>query len=195
MKDWTGNNKSTFSTLGASNHSLGERQEMDYYATSPRAIHELLKFELPENVWEPSAGELHLVNAMREVGIKVYATDIVQRREKLDDVIDFMTAADWRGDIVMNPPYKFAIDHIGKALQIMKHSRKLFAFLKVQFLEGKARKVFFEEYPPKKIYVFSFRVSCFKNGEFDEGGDNNAVSYAWFVWEKGFTGDPIIKWI
>lgn len=22
----------------------------------------------------------------------------------------------------------------------------------------------------------------------------NAIAYAWYVWEKGFTGDPIIKW-
>ena len=32
-KDWVGNKKSTFVTLGASNHSMRPRQEHDYYAT------------------------------------------------------------------------------------------------------------------------------------------------------------------
>lgn len=32
-KDWTGNKKSTFVTLGASNHTDKERQKEDYYAT------------------------------------------------------------------------------------------------------------------------------------------------------------------
>ena len=33
--DWIGNNKSTFSTLGASSHSNTERESNDYYATDP----------------------------------------------------------------------------------------------------------------------------------------------------------------
>lgn len=195
MKDWTGNNKSTFTTLGASSHAIEERQEVDYYATSPKAIHHLLFNELPQNVWEPSAGELHLVKPLREVGIDVYATDVIERNEKLDDVFDFLQdTREWNGDIVMNPPYKFAVEHIRCGLERIPDGRKLFAFLKVQFLEGKARKIFFGRYPPKTIYIFSFRVPCFKNGRFDLY-DSSAIAYAWFVWQKGFTGDPIIKWL
>ena len=36
-------------------------------------------------------------------------------------------------------------------------------------------------------------MCCGKNGVIDRS--NNAVAYAWFIWEKGFHGDPIIKWI
>lgn len=32
------------------------------------------------------------------------------------------------------------------------------------------------------------------NGDF-QSITSSAVAYAWFVWEKGFTGDPVIKWI
>ena len=28
-----------------------------------------------------------------------------------------------------------------------------------------------------------------------EGMGSSAVAYAWFVWEKGFNGKPIIDWI
>jgi len=41
-KDWTGNNKSIYTTLGASNHTEKEREENDYYATEPVAIDVLL---------------------------------------------------------------------------------------------------------------------------------------------------------
>lgn len=23
---------------------------------------------------------------------------------------------------------------------------------------------------------------------------DSVIAYAWYVWEKGFTGDPVIKW-
>ena len=70
-------------------------------------------------------------------------------------------------------------------------------FLKVQFLEGKERKILFRAFPPKVIYVSSSRILCAKNAEFErmrEGG-GSAVAYAWYVWEKGYKGDTIVKWI
>lgn len=70
-------------------------------------------------------------------------------------------------------------------------------FLKLTFLEGKARKKLFTKYPPKVIYVSSSRLQCAKNGDFDKYGKGvgTAVAYAWYVWQKGYTGDTIIKWI
>lgn len=44
-KDWTGNKRSTFVTLGASNHTDKERQHEDYYATDPIAAKLLLEVE------------------------------------------------------------------------------------------------------------------------------------------------------
>ena len=32
------------------------------------------------------------------------------------------------------------------------------------------------------------------NGDFDKYSKSNAVTYAWFIWEKGNTNPPIIKW-
>jgi hypothetical protein len=42
-KDWTGNGKSIFTTLGASNHTEKEREINDYYATDPIAVDALLR--------------------------------------------------------------------------------------------------------------------------------------------------------
>lgn len=45
MKDWIGNSKSIFTTLGASNHTDKQRQNEDYYATDPIAAELLLDVE------------------------------------------------------------------------------------------------------------------------------------------------------
>lgn len=45
------------------------------------------------------------------------------------------------------------------------------------------------------MYVFSSRVNCAMNGDFKKYNHNSAVAYAWFVWEKGYKGDTILKWI
>lgn len=75
--------------------------------------------------------------------------------------------------------------------------RKLQCFLKLTFLEGKARKKLFEKYPPKVVYVSSSRLQCAKNGDFEtyKKSGGTAIAFAWFVWEKGYKGDTIIKWI
>ena len=44
-KDWSGNQNSIYKTLGASNHTEGERQSDDYYATEPKAAELLLEQE------------------------------------------------------------------------------------------------------------------------------------------------------
>ena len=51
----------------------------------------------------------------------------------------------------------------------------------------------FKENPPKIIYVSSSRLICAINGEFHKQ-KGSAVSYAWFVWEKGYQGLTTIDW-
>jgi len=47
------NTRSTFATLGASNHVDHERQKEDFYATDPKAIDILLSVEkFNRNIWE-----------------------------------------------------------------------------------------------------------------------------------------------
>jgi hypothetical protein len=67
-------------------------------------------------------------------------------------------------------------------------------FLKIQFLEGQKRKELFKEYPPKYVYVHSSRQLCAKDGEFEKYTATTQF-YAWYIWEKGFKGEPIIRWI
>ena len=81
---------------------------------------------------------------------------------------DFFEVDEFCGDIITNPPYKVALDFVKHSLDIIPEGNKVAMFLKLQFLEGKARKEFYKENPPKKIYVASGRLNCAKNGKFEE---------------------------
>lgn len=199
MKDWTGNKNSVFKTLAASNHAEAERQREDYYATEPLAAELLLQNEQFEGpIWECACGEKHLSNVFENWGgYCVRSSDLIDRCG--NEVYDFlcMDNQHWDGDIITNPPYKYALDFVYKALSIVPDGRKVCMFLKVQFLEGKARKELFVNHPPKVVYVSSSRLLCAPNGDFEATRKNggSAVAYAWFVWEKGYKGDTIIKWV
>lgn len=70
----------------------------------------------------------------------------------------------WDGDILTNPPYKYAKEFIEHAMTIIPDGRKVFMFLKLQFLEGKARGELFKKYPPRYIlapmYMCHAAVFC-----------------------------------
>ena len=54
----------------------------------------------------------------------------------------------FNGDIITNPPYKYAKEFVEKALEVIPKGNKVAMFLKLQFLEGKARRKMFETSPP-----------------------------------------------
>ena len=198
-KDWSGNAKSIFVCNGASNHSEGVRETNDYYATEPKAVELLLENEMfSNNIWECACGEGHISNVLKAHGYNVRSSDIIDRGYEETEIIDFLKFEHYNSmDIITNPPYKYAKEFVKKALDISKFGTKVAMFLKLTFLESKSRLELFKEYPPKIVYVSSARLQCAKNGSFDLYGKSvgTAVAYAWYVWEKGFKGDPIIKWI
>lgn len=198
-KDWTGNANSIWKTLGASNHTDKERQNEDYYATDPIAAEWLLKIEeIPKDkpIWECAAGEKHLSKVFEEHGYKVRSSDLIVRTEDVEQ-LDFLTSNEtWNGTIITNPPYNQAVNFIQKAMESITEGNKVIMFLKVQFLEGKSRKKLFEKYPPKIVWVSSSRITCAKNGDFEymKANGGSAVAYAFYVWQKGYKGDTILKW-
>ena len=85
-KDWTGNGKSIFTTLGASNHTEKEREINDYYATDPIAVDALLQggAELNHKIWECSAGQGHLserLNLGTRYAVRTLSTEGMERVE------------------------------------------------------------------------------------------------------------------
>ena len=195
MKDYTGNTNTAFRIIGATSHSDTERQANDYYATPPYAVELLLEQEtFSHDIWECACGEGHMSDVLQSSGYHVFSTDLIDRGYKHHNkTLDFLTCDTlFNGDIITNPPYKYAKEFVEKSLELIPTGNKVAMFLKLIFLESQSRRSLFKQYPPKVIYVASKRLHCGKNGVFTNDG---MVCYAWFVWEKGFTGDPIIKWI
>ena len=184
-----------FKTLGSSNHTPDERAQFDYYATDPQAVEMLLALEtFAPVIWEPACGEGHISNVLAAHGYEVISTDLIYRGFGEPEPMDFLTETfpEFEGDIVTNPPYSAGLEFVKRALETVRPGGKVAMFLKVQFLEGKRRGELFSKTPPRTVYISRSRLACAKNGDFSH--TESAIAYAWYVWEKGFTGDPVIKW-
>ena len=195
MSDWIGDQNSVYKTLGASSHTEKERQQDDYYATDPRSIDYLLEKAHPQkDIWECACGEGHLSKRLMELGFNVRSTDLVYRGFGAGGV-DFLSVyAPFSGDIITNPPYKYAKEFVEHSLEILQPGSSAYMFLKLQFLEGKARRALFETGQLKRVYVSTSRILCAKNGDF-ETAQSSAVAYCWYQFEKGYHGPAVIEWI
>lgn len=189
QKQRANGDRNVFSVLGSSIHSTVERADHDFYATDPRALELFLAQEkLAPKVWECACGEGHLSKVLTAHGYNVKSTDLIDRGFGQGGVDFLQFRGSWDGDILTNPPFSLAFDFVKKAVEVVTEGHKVVMLLRLQFLEGKARRVFFDSAPPRRIYVSSDRIACGNPKE------RSAIAFAWFVWEKGFRGDPVIKW-
>lgn len=156
-----------------------EREGDDYYATEPKAVELLLDLEkFDSNILEPCCGEGHMSEVLKQAVYNVTSSDLIDRGYgKVKSLFDY---EHFDGDVITNPPYKLALDCVKKSLDLVDDGHKVAMFLKIQFLESKMRKEFFEQCPPKVVYVASSRLICAKNGDFNQYA-GKAMSFAWFI--------------
>ena len=104
--------------------------------------------EFDGKILEPSCGEGHISRVLEAAGYDVVSRDLVDRG--YGEVADFLAIdnLEWDGNIVTNPPYKYAQEFVEKALSIIPEGKKVAMFLKLTFLEGKARRALFRSTPP-----------------------------------------------
>lgn len=194
MKDWNGNTRAIFTTNGARNFAAEEREEHDFYATDPIAAEKLLELEqFAPHIWEPACGQGHLAEVFKRHGYDVLATDLINRGYGVGGVDFFKCDTQFDGDIITNPPHKYAKEFVEHALELIPPHHKVAMFLKLTFLEGKGRQELFQRKELKTLYVSSARLACAKNAEFDKYS-GTAVAYGWYVFEREYNGDPVIKW-
>lgn len=180
------------------------RADNDYYATNPEAVQILIEqhnFQ-GDNILEPCVGAGHIAHVLSQrFNGQITAIDIVDRGYPQTIVTDFLT---WETElifdtIITNPPYSLAKEFVFKCMELLTNGGQLAMFLRIQFLETVGRKELFDIYPPKYIYVFRKRMPVFNNGiELDPSTGRSwstTLCNAWFVWEKGSTSEPIIRWL
>lgn len=172
----------------------------DYYATEPKSTKALLDvLELNGSMLEPACGEGHISEVLKEYypNNEIISSDLIDRGYG-DGGTNFLEHDyDRKFDVVItNPPFKYMREFVEKGLEVSND--KVIMFGKIQFLEGQGRREFLESSPLKYVYVFSERQSPMRNGSsVDENGKkwSSTMCFAWYVWEQGYEGDPIIKWL
>ena len=182
-------NKKVFSTLGASAHTQKEREKDDFYETPIEAVQALLSVEsFTGEIWECACGKNRISNVLKDNKHEVFSSDLIDRGVNAN-IMNFLESNRKTNNIITNPPFKYALQFVKKALELA--DGKVAMLLRIQFLEGKERYEFFKEFNPSKVYVFGNRV----NTIIDDKPYNSAMCLCWFVWDKSYKGDTIIKWL
>lgn len=183
--------------IAGSNPTRG-RVENDFYATHPDSTKALLEVEeIIYPVLEPACGEGHIAKLLTSGEVESF--DLVDRG--YGKVADFFEEPIFSGvyqTIITNPPFSLFQEFVERALELA--GKKVIMFGKLQALEGQKRATYLQKTPLKYVYVFKQRQQPLRNGsDIDELTGkkmaSSTMAFAWFVWEKGYTGEPIIRWI
>ena len=189
----------------AGGNSTSKREENDFYATNPETLKMFLYEFWKDNAFEgneilePACGQGHISKTLKELlpNFNITSTDLIDRGYGVGG-IDFLTY-DYKKmfDVVItNPTFSLAKEFIEKGLKIS--NKHVIMLCKIQLLEGTKRKEMFFNTPLKYVYVHTTRQATWKEGKpLDPNGKKWATTMclAWFVWDKDYKGEPIIRWI
>lgn len=187
-----GDFKRAQSIVGTNND--GGRPKNDFYPTPPEGTIGLMNAEHFSGwkVWEPACGDGSMSKVLTEYGFDVYSSDIEPRGYGDPLSRDFLKCNYLYAPIIItNPPFRIAKEFAEHALDL--GCEKLALLCKLSFLEGARRGKWLPKTPLKNVYVFSKRLTMTRNGETSKNG--GMIAFAWFVWEKGYMGKPMIGWI
>ncbi len=180
---------------------------LDFFPTPPWAtrafLHEVLLAEFTaaccQSVWEPAAGDGHMVHVLSEVFPKVFAGDVEDYGRGFEvgsfvgqgpDVIAGNRGVDW---VITNPPFNLATEFVERAMTEARTGVAL--LLRTNWLEGGDRfERVFSKMPPRIVAVYSERVPMVA-GKWDPAAAS-ATSYSWFVWQRShFRKETKMLWI
>lgn len=198
------NTRTTWVTLGASNHTEREREPNDFYESPRETIDRLLasddlRPDVGNLVWECACGRGALSVPLQEAGYTTYDTDLIDRGFGIGGT-DFLKSErpfskEKRITILTNPPFSKALQFAQHAIDLLQVGERAYFIFRLSFLEGQKREKWFNSGASglRYVAVFGKRITCNKCGVTLKS--TGAVAYAWFVFEKGFTGRPEILWI
>jgi hypothetical protein len=141
--------------------------------------------ELPKRIWEPACGPGSIVKVLLAHGHDVVASDI--ENFGFNGVADFLTLRLGYTDrtIVTNPPYRLAEQFVRQAVTF---SPLVIMLLRLAFLESVRRTNILEKSGLARIHVFRNRLPMMHRKNWDGPKASSAMPFAWFCWERGYTG-------
>ena len=216
MKEWKGNYNAACAQKGVkSDHTTIGREPDDFYATDPVALEKLLDgcsstlkgifFAYSRwNIWEPACGTGNLAEVLVKRGYHVIATDLKDRGYGMPGY-DFLvtnnfgtkgTSSFMAPIIITNPPYSLANEFIMHALDILPVGGVYAALMNITYLAGQKRyQNIYSKGSLKEVYIFSKRVECWRNNDKEKYGASPMVDFAWYIFQKGYKGQPTMYWL
>ncbi len=177
---------------------------LEHFETPRWAADSILAAEkLTKTVLDPCCGTGVLGEAAKAQGYSVYSSDILDwgygnpEADFLDESFFFPQG---EFSVFMNPPFSKACRFVKKCFEAK--AEKIISFQTLAWYESSARREFWDQYPPKKIYLCGDRATCWRHDlPKDEKGNRynpetgkrlsgTSTAHAWFVFEKGFSGVP-----
>lgn len=201
-------NKSKATIMGSSSEN---RSDLDFYETPldvTKAFLDASGWQPKTNViWEPAAGNGAIAFVVKDYfpGAMVVTSDIKTRALGLTMESDFLQHQWAEGkeflqnkDIITNPPFSHAQQFVEKALELVNGD--IVMLLRLAFLETTARRELFNRKHLREVWVSSKRIhftSPYLTQRERETGkkSNSGMAMAWFIFNRNYTGDPVIKWI
>ena len=169
-----------------------KRAKADFYPTPRETTEALFKREIFRGlVWECASGNGAMARVIENYN-PCFASDI-RTDESIygQKGIDFLVTDKEVPNIVTNPPYILAKQFVEWAL--ICATEKVAMLLKLVFLESAGRYYLFRNSPLRTVYVFSKRQKIYAEGKI--GKNSGLIAYAWFVWDKNYSGKPYLDWI
>lgn len=171
-----------------------DRPTYDFYPTPPPMTESLLKVEsFSGGIWEPACGDGAMAKILEAHGYNVISTDIEPRN--YGSQLDFFFAPSLLApNIITNPPYNLLNEFIERS--VLFRPEKIALLSKLNALETIDRSYILERTHLTRVWVFRARHSIWRNGIAPEGKDpGGMIAFCWLVWERGYTGKPVVGWV
>lgn len=153
-------------------------------------------FDKNKLVLEPFCGELAIVNILKDLGYNVVYSDIKEDIELNIKSINFFDIKDKFPQIISNPPFNNTNDIILYCKEIC--TEKFALLLPLNYLHGKERYYNIwsdRKFPLKHVLVFTRYILLTEFVQSDGKYSPGMIAYAWYIWDKSYTGYPLLDFL
>lgn len=176
----------------------------DFYETpkwaTEKAVKAMLRDKIlnkKEFVYEPCVGAGAITDVLEMYGFENIEASDIQTADYIKGMkgVDVYEVEDNACDVVItNPPYNLMTK--GNMLAEFQRiaEKKVILLLNIFYLSSKDRKQMLENSSLRHIYIHSDRVTMFPYGQ-EKPKNGGTKMYAWYVWDKEYTGKPTLSWI
>lgn len=173
---------------------IWEREENEHYVEPEWVSRRLFEEEdFTPGIWDPCCGFGTIPKSAIARGLYGIGTDIVDRGyADLASLNDFLTMDRGRSpNIVCNPPFNIADQFALHALKLADKVAMVFPTARMNaahWIKGT---------PLRRVWLMTPRPSMppgyvIARGEKPGGGK---MDYCWLVWERGYQGEPELRWL